>query len=447
MEDYYNYENLLGSTQSAEENSPNNRLREQLQQQLEDKKRDILLTSEGLSTPMIVEGLRGIGKSAFSKAKSKVEEEGGETAKSIMNKLDEAKGDFEDGGIKKVLSRQVNNVKNKLKSKAETEIKKRLGLGSDEEEFKLQNLKKQAEQKARDAYTKARGGTSKVEEDGTELNDFSSVDGAVETNIGKQSIGGLDKDIQDSLSKNPTNTELNEAILKQSNRNSINDLKEGKKLPTKDLGDDMTRTQTEGGRIRLPKLEKKLTRGERKEQIKIRKKKINDKFDDLSDEDKSNVLKEVKQAKDSTQTFRKSGQDALTQQENDVAMKENIMDNYTERQNQLTQSAEQSTSPPTEQPSPPTEQPSAPTDEPTPPTTKPKVNAEEDAVKGFKDTEKVAGDVEELGGGVEDPITDVISLILGGIGLFGGIKASEKAKEAMPPPTTISNVSNQIGVN
>ena len=370
-----------------------------------------------------------------------------------MKKLEEAKGDFGDGEMKKVLSRQVKNIKDKLKSKAESEIKKRLGLGSDEEEFKLQNLRTQAEQKARDAYQQQRGGTPKIDDTQTadSAEDFSSVDGAVETNIGKQSIGGLDKDIQDNLSKNPSTDEINDAILKQSNRNGVNELKEGRKLPTKDLGDDMSRTQTEGGRIRLPKLGKRLSRGDRKDALKVRQKGINEKFSDLSEEDKSSVLKDLREAKDNTQTFRKSGQDPLTQQENEMGMKENIIDNYSERQKQLSQSAETETEtiPKIDEPTPP--KPTDPsTDTSTPPIEeppKPKVNADEDEVKGFKDTEKVAGDIEEMGGGPEDPITDIISLILGGVGLYGGIKASEKVKaddSNVPPPI---NVSSQFGVN
>ena len=466
MEDYYNnsnYQNLLQQSADAEARDPANKARERANQLLEDKKREILMTSEGLTTPMIVEGLRGIGKSAFSKAKSKVEEEGGETAKGVMNKLDEMKGDFEDGGMKKVLSRQVENLKGKFKSKAEAEIRKRLGQGTDQEEFKLQNLKNQAEQKARDAYQKQRDGTPKVEDEtteGTELSDLSSE--AVETNIGKQTVGNLDQDIQDGLSKNPSVDEVNDAILRQSNRDTINDLRSGKKLPTKELGDDMTNAQSEGGRIKLPQLEKKLTKGERQDALGERQKNINDKFSDLSDEDKSGVLKDFKQAKQDTQTFRRSVKDPLTQQENEMGMKENIINDYTERAEQLKASTEASTeeTPPqtttTEQPKPSTEgdgdTPKPPTDKPPtdePPTDEPTepTKALTDGEKGMKDLDKVSGEVEELGGGPEDPITDIISLILGGIGLFGGIKASEKAKEDAPPPPQMSNISYQQGVN
>ncbi len=481
-----NYQNLL---QQEEASDPANEMKERIQQALEDKKREILTSTEGLTTPLITEGLRGLGKRAFSKVKTKVEEEGGETAKSVMKKLEEAKGDFEDGGMKKVLSRQVKNAKEKLQSKAESEIKKRLGLGSDEEEFKLQNLRKQAEQKARDAYQKQRQGTPKSTDEsteGTELSDATEFTNAsaVETNIGKQSVGNLDKDIQDGLSKNPSTDEINDAILKQSNRNALNDLKSGKKVGDKTLGeDDMTSAQTEGGRIKLPKLEKKLSRGERKDALQQRQNKLNDKFSDLSDEDKSNALEDFRRAKSDTQTFRKSVKDPLTQQENEMGMKENIVDNYTERTKQLESSAEQATDA---------------TD------TGAEISAgatgtgavgagasgsavvaggddaivegsagslaEEDATtraleEGGKDIakqqakqlaekealasgeRKSAVEVEEMGGGPEDPITDILALILGGVGLYSGIKASEKAKanEANVPPP--ANVSYQFGVN
>lgn len=485
MEDYMNYENLLSSTQSAKENSPAEQARERATQLLEDKKRDILITSEGLSTPMIVEGLRGIGKSAFSKAKSKVEAEGGDTAKAVMNRLDEARGDYEDGGMRRVLTRQVENIKKKLKSKTETEIRKRLGLGSNEEEFKLQNLRNQAEQKARDTYQRARSRVSKDPTlEGTELGDLSTIGEVGGTDLLPSTPPEVSPLVEDSR------IEGTDTALEPSEENLIG----AKQLPTKDLLDDMTNAQTEGGRIRLPKLEKKLSKAERREALEDRQKKVNEKYNDLSPQDKTDVSNDFRQAKNDTQTFRKSVVDLETQHENEMGMKENIIDNYTDRANQLRQaSVEASDTTDTAidasgagvsgagagaiQAS--TGTTSASTDATgagasagdvdedgadieDDATTRALEEGSKDDAKALAEAQakaeaekeaaasgerKTGGLVEELGGGPEDPITDIISLIMGGIGLYSGIKASEKAKVNEPPPTIMSNVSNQIGIN
>ena len=64
MDDFINYDNLL---QQEQERDPADGMKERIQQALEDKKREILTSSEGLTTPLITEGLRGVGKRAFSK--------------------------------------------------------------------------------------------------------------------------------------------------------------------------------------------------------------------------------------------------------------------------------------------------------------------------------------------------------------------------------------------
>lgn len=451
-----NYENLLSSTQSAQENSPETQLRERANQLLEDKKKEILMTSEGLSTPMIVEGLRGIGKSAFSKVKSKVEEEGGDTAKAVMNRLDEARGDYEDGGMRRVLSRQVENIKKKLKSKAETEIKKRLGLGSDEEEFKLQNLRNQAEQRARDTYQRARTRVSKDPTiEGTELGDLSTIGEVGGTDLIPSTTPDVSPLVQDSR------IEGTDTTLEPTEENLIG----AKPLPTRDLADDMTNAQTEGGRIRLPKFEKKLSKAERREALEDRQKKVNEKYNELSPQDQTDVSNEFRQAKNNTQTFRKSVVDIETQNENEMGMKENIIDNYTDRANQLRQAEVDANTTDTTAPTAPTadaptaDAPTGGDDEDVAPTleegakddakalAEAQAKAQAEAEAKASAERKTGGLVEELGGGPEDPITDIISLIMGGVGLYTGIKESQKAKVNEPPPQVMSNVSNQIGVN
>ena len=205
----------------------------------------------------------------------------------------------------------------------------------------------------------------------------------------------LDSDIYDAVPNNPTTGDLNSALLRQSNRNFL----QGESAPDNDA---------------------------RIGNLKARSVKVKSRFNALDEGQQESYANDYKDAKQNATTDNMPNEEErLSARESNATLSENLLDKY------------ESGPAPGNLPAEPVVSGAK---APTAPVRKGGGGIGPDEDPETLDTD--AAITEEAGGGPEDPVSDVISLVLGVAGLIGGL---EHHTPEQPAPTTFVNPSYQIG--
>tara|TARA_R110002073_G_scaffold155312_2_gene310606 strand:+ start:7369 stop:8766 length:1398 start_codon:yes stop_codon:yes gene_type:complete len=462
----YNYQQLLAQANQQRIAQQSN-INSTLSQALEDKKRDILLTSEGLSTPLIVEGGRGLLKRGFKKIKANADEAGDETTSGVVDELSAMNDDYAKGGLKAVLKGTKTRLQQRIKDKAQNKLRQQGqdNLGdSDETDNILAKGTKLFKSKVKDA-----------------LGDFMEGKPQLDDDITRDLVKG---------GKTPSLQDYKDAVRKQINRNTSGKKKAGSgdddgagagdgaeagagagadDSLTKDsttLGDNLE----EDGTIRVKtfakqitdrsKLKQKSSKSQRQQEASDKLEQQKSEYKQLSPESRAEYTKEYKSIR-KTQQDRIANEDRLSDARLDLndsllekykAVDANSAQEASEREQASANQQQQQTKPQTDP------EPDTPP-EPKPPNNpdKPKPNEDGDGdgdgggdgKLNFKERMEKSGEKmgeEEVeGGGPEDPFADIISLGTGLAGLLGGLFGSIHKKEGYVPQAPEQNVSVQVG--
>ena len=440
MDGFYNYTNLI--PQTFQEEDKRRQLKEEYKKELEAKKGDVADIVKGLAEPFITDEskdlLKAGVKSLLKKGTQQALQKGSQVGRQLVQGAGRISEDLRTGGVKAVLKREGDNVRNFLKGKAEEQIKSfkagaRRFTGSIEDSpfSEPRRIGSRIVRRGIKPLQKEAGKFSKEIE--TTKPKFKNVD------LLDRRVKGIDEDIIKGLGDNPSLDDLRGGILKQQARDVL------RKKSYRVLGeDDMTNSQASGDRIKLPKLSRKLNPDELREldtENNERVGNLKNTFKSLSKEDRDEFRRQLKQT-------RKQAVDepALSNEEarsKDIDLQEKLMNKFKRPPQPDKASSE--------------ELPKA--DEGT---AQVKKELEKEALgKGEQDLEEDAekkilkktlkrgveegGEEETAGGGFLDPIADIVALGTGISTLIGGLYKAHHMKMNKPKLPPMLQPSLQIG--
>ena len=304
MDGFYQYENLLGSTQVK---SSKGLKKYQEEKEKEDNKEDLI---KGLSESWITDSGEGILKAGIHKLRNK----GSQVVSKTIKKGVEIGGDLSKLGVSETFKKQSRDARQFLQQQATQKIESLKGKASGV----LGNVGEGTAGKLKGKIPESLGGSvgkleKKVE---TTSGSILGKGKGVYQNI-VSSKGTLDSDIQKVLGKNPNTKDLQSALLTQDLRNAKN---KGLRLGL----DDMTNSQLQGHKIKLPSLGQDELE-ELGKQNEIRKSGIKSTYKTLSPENKQTFKDSLNEER---QNLRKTGIGAKTQEEavsKDVGLQEKVL--------------------------------------------------------------------------------------------------------------------------
>ena len=479
MDSFLNYDNLVSYQQQEEEGEEGTK--DQILNQLAMKKREIQGITEGLTSPLIVDGARGLLRAGLKKGSSKL----GEGGQKAVNKLLQMEKDYKEGGMKQVIENQKGALKStlqeqvsKLRSGAEQkanslegDVRERLNFkkltGEDEDPFSSPRKLFQERVKVGKVQPEPRQageGRATLRQTATEnLNEDEDLGRATAKINNPFKLGGdFDEDILKGLGSNPTADDLRGAVIRQDLRSFGKTGKGFLKLGE----DDMTSAQRQGVKIKLPT--GKNINEDRLTKLNLKKQELKERYKGLSKEDRKSFKAELKEAREQRKSnpFTLENDEAgkglvsdLDKREADVRLQEQTMNKYSTNP-QSDDTVPSSTGKQTDLEDPTKTEPQTKGDddvgqqqiEEDKPDIKAKLSddaggvGEDEETTGKVITKALtrAGEIDAEGGGVEDPVSDVISLVVGIGSLIGGLFGAEHKKANLPklppPPQAVLQV-------
>tara|TARA_R110002167_G_scaffold44739_1_gene134464 strand:- start:9329 stop:10765 length:1437 start_codon:yes stop_codon:yes gene_type:complete len=477
MADFSNYENLLQQA-NANQMANQSNINGTIQQKLAEKKQEILAVSEGLSTPLIVEGGRGLLHTAFKKVKTKVEEEGGETAKGAVKEMGAMGEDFDKGGLKQVLKGTKTRLKQRIQDKIDSKLKQQgqENLGdNDETDSLLSKGTKFLKGKVKDAVGDFMKGKPELDDDisrnlikGGKTPSLQDYKDAVKQQIKRNSskadgAGGSAEDGAGGAGEDESLLSKGTKFLKGKAKASVDDFTKDATKVGDDLEQDSTiRVKTFAKQIReRSKLKQKAPKSQKQQEASDRLSQQKSDYKELSPESQEEYTKDFKSIRQSQQD-RISNTDSLSEARMDL--NDSLLSKYqaidankgattTELKGQQQSSQlqqQQQAQPKPDEPAPSEPEPADPALPPepkAPPQPKPTDDSDEklDFKERMEKTGEKMGEEELDGGGPEDPFADLISLGTGLVGLLGGLFGARHKHEAPIPQAPTQNVSVQVG--
>jgi hypothetical protein len=437
MDGFYNYTNLI--PQTFQEEDKRKQLKEEYKQQLEAKKGDVDSLVKGLAEPIIGDEAKDLlkkgVKSLLKKGTEKALSEGKNVGKQLVQGAGRISEDLRTGGVRAVLEREGQNVRNFLKGKAEQQVKSFKARASrflgetDDAPFSeprrigtrfikkgIKPLEKRAEKFSKEIETQK-----------PQYRDVDLLDNRVK---------GLDEDIIKGLGNRPSLGDLRTGILRQQGRDVIR--RKGYRV----LGeDDMTQAQTGGDRIKLPKLSRRLNPDELQELDKLNNDRVanlKNTFKTLPKEDRDEFRRQLKQSRQQA-----VDEPALSNEEfrsRDIDLQERLMNKF--KKPLQPEKASSDTLPKADEEAS-AEVKKALEKQALGETDK---EIESDVVKKVVKKGIVReGEEEVAGGGFLDPISDIVALGTGIASLVGGLYKAHHLKMNHPKLPPMIQPSVQIG--
>jgi hypothetical protein len=440
MDGFYNYTNLI--PQTFQEEDKRRQLKEEYKEELEAKRGNVADLVKGLAEPIVGDETKDLLKAGvrnlLKKGTQEALKKGSQVGRELVQGAGRISEDLRTGGVKAVLKREGENVRNFLKGKAEQQVKSfkagaRRFTGSLEDSpfSEPRRIGSRVVRRGIKPLERQTGKFSKEIE--TTKSKFRDVD------LLDRRVKGIDEDIVKGLGDNPSLDDLRGGLLKQQARDVL------RKKSYRVLGeDDMTGSQASGDRIKLPKLSRRLSPDELKELDSVNNERVGNlknTFRTLPKEDRDEYRRQLKQSrKEAVDDPALSNEEARSK---DIDIQEKLMNKF-------------------KRPPQPDKAPSEGLPEADEGTAQVKKALEKEALgKGEKDLEEDAekkilkktvkrtveeeGEEETAGGGFLDPIADIVALGTGLSSLIGGLYKAHHLKMNKPKLPPMLQPSLQIG--